>query len=88
MALVATLQSSSETVESRCAACDAILQLTKSDSACAVLCSVRRRHAHRPPCAMRARALARSPSHRSLAALAPSPALHARAPPILGTHHS
>lgn len=45
LALTTTLQNPAESVEARCAACDAVLALTKSDSACAVLCSAGGIHA-------------------------------------------
>ena len=45
VALTTTLQNAAESVEARCAACDAVLALTKSDSACAVLCSAGGIHA-------------------------------------------
>ena len=45
VALTTTLQSTSESTEARCAACDAVLALTKSDAACAVLCSAGGIHA-------------------------------------------
>ena len=45
VALTTTLQNMAETTEARCAACDAVLTLTKSDAACAVLCSAGGIHA-------------------------------------------
>ena len=44
IALTTTLQMA-ESSEARCAACDAVLALTKSDAACAVLCSAGGIHA-------------------------------------------
>ena len=44
-ALVAVLQSPSEASEARCSACEAVLNLSKSDVTCAVLCSVGGIHA-------------------------------------------
>ena len=44
-ALVAVLQSASEPSDARCSACEAVLHLTRSDVACAVLCSVGGVHA-------------------------------------------
>jgi len=45
VALTTTLQNTAESTEARCAACDAVLALTKSDAACAVLCSAGGIHA-------------------------------------------
>ena len=45
VALTTSLQNMAESTESRCAACDQILALTKSDAACAVLCSAGGIHA-------------------------------------------
>ena len=45
LALVATLQSPAESIEARCAACDAVIQLTKMDSACSMICSAGGVHA-------------------------------------------
>ena len=39
VALTATLQNTAESTENRLAACDAVLACTKSDAACAILCS-------------------------------------------------
>ena len=43
--LTTTLQDMGQSIEARCAACDAILALTKSDAACAILCSAGGIHA-------------------------------------------
>ena len=45
VALTATLQNTSESTDARCAACEQVLNLTKSDAACAVLCSAGGIHA-------------------------------------------
>lgn len=43
--MTATLQTTSESLEARCAACDVLLQMSKNDSTCATLCSVGGIHA-------------------------------------------
>ena len=43
--MTTTLQSATESMETRCAACDTLFQFTKLDSACAVLCSAGGIHA-------------------------------------------
>ena len=45
VALTATLQNTAESTENRLAACDAVLACTKSDAACAILCSAGGIHA-------------------------------------------
>ena len=45
VALTTTLQNTAESIEARCAACDQVLALTRSDAACSVLCSAGGIHA-------------------------------------------
>ena len=45
VSLTSTLQNIAESIEARCAACETVLLHTKSDAACAVLCSAGGIHA-------------------------------------------
>ena len=45
VALTTTLQNTAEPTDSRCAVCDQILQYTKSDAACAIMCTAGGIHA-------------------------------------------